>query len=151
MLVWRLCKIEHADLSGRGAFLYGGRWNSPGHHVVYASSSLALSCLEIIAGLASRPFPDGFVSLKIEIPDEIIFSIIDQDEFPDNWRKSEHSAWFLEKGNHWLKLRETVVLSVPSVIIPTERNFLINPAHESSKVIKILERKPFHMDNRLHH
>lgn len=149
MIVWRLCKTEYSDLIGRGSFLYGGRWNSPGHSMVYTSSSLSLSCLEILVGLSNCPFPRGFVSLQIDIPDQTSCQIIDIDEFPKKWNKSKDRSWFLHVGNEWLLSKKTAVLSVPSVIIQTERNFLINPDHPESKEIKIIKQEPFEMDERL--
>ena len=47
-LIWRLTSPAYAHvLDGEGARVAGGRWNSPGRRVVYASSHLSLSVLEV--------------------------------------------------------------------------------------------------------
>ena len=56
MLVWRLGrnvvgKYDAKDISGKGAFLSGGRWNSKGYHGVYASLHPAAAVLEAMVRL----------------------------------------------------------------------------------------------------
>ncbi|MGA9671505.1 MAG: RES family NAD+ phosphorylase, partial [Terracidiphilus sp.] len=70
MLVWRLCRERYAGeaFSGHGARLYGGRWNSAGTPMVYASSSLALAAIELFVHLEPNQQPADLVSIAAELP-----------------------------------------------------------------------------------
>ena len=50
---YRIFKSKHAArwFDGEGAFLFGGRWNSPGTRLLYASSALSLAALEMLVNL----------------------------------------------------------------------------------------------------
>jgi RES domain-containing protein len=52
-------------------------------------------------------------------------------------------------GDAWLKKSESVVLQVPSAIIPEEHNYLINPQHPDFSGIKVLAVEKFSFDERL--
>jgi RES domain-containing protein len=148
MNVWRLCHEEYTDLSGIGANLYGGRWNSPGHAVVYATSSLALAFVEIIPALRKNVIPKSYVSLYINIDDDVSKKEIKQNDFPSDWRKEKTRNWFLETGDQWIKERKELLLIVPSVIIPEEKNILINPHHPEITKVATQTIKPFTVDPR---
>lgn len=144
MIVWRLCKKEYADLSGQGAFLYGGRWNSQGSPVVYTASSLSLACLEILVALPHLKIPEGYVSLEISIADSI--NSEHYDRHIDSIKKAENCR---NIGDNWLAEKRSSILKVPSVIIPQESNILINPLHQDAHKIKIKRMLPFTFDPRL--
>jgi len=148
MFAWRLCREEYADLSGIGASLYGGRWNSPGHSVVYATSSLALAFVEIIPGLRKNVVPKGFVSLSIQINDNASKKEITLDDFPSKWREEETRNWFTKVGDQWLEEKKEILFIVPSVIIPEEQNILINPHHPEIEKVAVSAIKPFSVDHR---
>ena len=148
MLVWRLCREEYADLSGIGANLYGGRWNSPGHSVIYTASSLALAFVEIIPGLRKNSIPKGFVSLCISVEGSVSKKEMPLDDFPVSWTQEKTSNWFIETGNQWLQEKKELILIVPSVIIPEEKNILINPHHPDIERVDIKTVKPFRVDPR---
>jgi len=149
MIVWRVCREEYADLSGIGASFYGGRWNSQGRPVVYTSSSLSLAFLEILPGLRKRGVPKGFISLEIHIPEDLTRHEITLNYFPKGWEEGQADRWFIEKGDLWLADKTSAILSVPSVIIPQERNILLNPHHEDIQKINIISQQPFRPDPRL--
>jgi RES domain-containing protein len=148
MFVWRLCRKDYADLSGIGASLYGGRWNSPAHSVIYTASSLALAFVEIIPGLRRNRIPKGFVSLYISIKTTVSKKELHLNDFPVNWEKEKTGKWFIETGNQWLQEKKELLLVVPSVIIPEEQNILINPHHPEIKNVEIKTIKPFRVDPR---
>ena len=52
-------------------------------------------------------------------------------------------------GDQWVREARSVVLAVPSAIVPAERNFLLNPAHPDFR--KVRQHKPveFAFDARL--
>lgn len=144
MHVWRICREEHEDFSGTGAFIYGGRWNSAGHNVVYTASHLSLACLEILTGLPQLRIPKGFIFLKISIPPDMEITKFEGDQ--SQIKKRDYCQ---KIGNAWLTAGQTAVLKVPSVIIPKENNVLINPLHPAAKTIKIVEKAQFEFDPRL--
>ena len=52
MIVFRLAKKQYTHkLSGEGAELYGGRWNSVGTPMLYTSESRSLALLELAVHL----------------------------------------------------------------------------------------------------
>ena len=47
MRLWRLTRRPFADLEGRGAARFGGRWNRPGRPMVYTTAEASLAVLEV--------------------------------------------------------------------------------------------------------
>ena len=85
MIVYRVCKAEYSkDLSGNGARLYGGRWNSVGTACLYSSASRALAVLEYSVNLNILELSKSLVFTLIEIPEDEIFEV-NIDELPENW------------------------------------------------------------------
>lgn len=150
MIVWRLTRAPFAALDGEGARLAGGRWTPKGFPAVYTAGSLSLALLEVIAhleiDLEDDPLiPDDYVALKIEIPDELLDLVQVVDELPP---LSDRMA-FATIGLDWLERGEHLLLKVPSVIVPVESNWIINPKHPAAGSIKTLEVAPFTIDQRL--
>lgn len=141
MYVFRLCNHEFKTLDGEGARLYGGRWNSVGIPVVYTSEHLSLCLLEQLVHLSINTIPVNWVALKIEIPDKI------NGEEMTSLPKTDLEAKRI--GDSWIQSNKSLFLKVPSSIIQTEHNFLINPAHPHMREIKIIETTPFVLDSRL--
>ncbi len=148
---FRLCKTKHlaTALTGEGARLNGGRWNSPGRPVVYAASSLSLATLEVLVHLED---PEAFARLfswfRLEIPTDAI-ARLDLDALPDGWADGETNIASRAIGDDWLRSGETLALVVPSVVTPDEWNYLINPAHPRFAEIRAGERRPFRPHPRL--
>jgi len=151
MLVWRVTRKAHAErpMSGEGARRYGGRWNHIGLAVVYASQSLSLAVLEYLVNLSITDLPDDLVSVQIEIPEDTPRTEIAIKDWPDNWRTFP-SVELKDIGTEWARQETVPILVVPSVVIPTEFNYLVNPTHPSSHGIKILSLDPFALDTRLY-
>lgn len=152
MFVWRVTRRAHADepLSGEGARRYGGRWNHAGTPVVYTSESLSLAVLEYLVNLAISDLPDDLISVQLQIPDDLPLTEISLDDLPDNWRAFPAIEKLKDLGTDWVREPKTAILSVPSVVIPTELNYLINPAHELTRRIEIVSVEPFALDVRLY-
>lgn len=148
MIVWRLCREEYANLSGVGAYLYGGRWNSQGYSVIYTASSLSLAFLELLPGLRKGSQPKGYVSLEIHIHAQVLQEKIMLSEFPKEWREGKGHNWFLQRGDEWLRSKRSLLLMVPSVIVSSEYNIIINPQHNEFSEVKITNILPFPIDPR---
>jgi RES domain-containing protein len=136
---WRICRRPFADLSGEGARLYGGRWNSPGHAVVYAAEAAALAVLEVRVHLDLdwSLLPLDYVLMAIDLDALATESLEDPPADP---------AAF---GDAWLASRRSPALGVPSVLVRESRNLLINVAHPEAGRAMIASIRPFSFDERL--
>ena len=120
--IWRIDKKRHSasSFSGEGAALYGGRWNPQGVRVVYASQTLALAVLEKFVHLEGVAGGISFVSFKIDVPGSVKIKHLDVANLPKNWRNVPAPAATQEIGLNWSQKNESVILRVPSTIIPSE-------------------------------
>ncbi len=139
-------KYYGADVGGEGARLHGGRWNSKGFPVVYTSITISLSLLELVIHSASYEEIQSNLLLKIEIPDNFVSSLADL-KLKINWQNDPGYSRFI--GDSFLRSKKSLVLKVPSAIIPEESNVLINPLHPDIKKVKIVDASPFEFDTRL--
>jgi len=152
MLVWRVTPKAHAEqsLNGEGAQRYGGRWNHVGIAVVYTSQSLSLAVLEYLVNLPIADLPDDLVSIQIEIPDDLPRTEITIKDLPENWRTFPAIEELKDISAEWARQATVPILVVPSVVIPNELNYLINPKHPLSRGIVIESVDPFALDTRLY-
>lgn len=149
--IWRIDKKRHAasSFSGEGAALYGGRWNPQGVRVVYASQTLALAALEKFVHLEGVAGGISFVSFRIDVPGSVKIKHVELTQLPKNWRSMPAQAATRELGLNWAQKNESALLRVPSTIIPSEYDYLINPLHADFKALKIAAPSPFSFDPRL--
>jgi len=152
MLLWRVTRKAHADepLSGEGARRFGGRWNHAGTPVVYTSGTLSLAVLEYLVNLPISDLPDDLVSIQIQVPDELSRADVSVDDMPDNWRTFPAIEELKDIGTEWIRAGKSAMLVVPSVVIPNELNYLINPAHPETARVRVLSVDPFALDARLY-
>ena len=149
--VWRICarKFAKTAFSGDGARLYGGRWNPSGTAVVYTASALSLAALELFVNLDPEEIPSGLVAIEATIPDDVPIHTIEAASLPRHWRRYPAPVALQSIGADWIAAAHTAVLSVPSTVIPEERNYLLNPAHPDFHRLKIGPPAPFHFDPRM--
>jgi RES domain-containing protein len=136
---WRICRRPFADLSGEGARLYGGRWNSPGRPVVYAAEAAAHAVLKVRVHLDLdwSLLPADYVLMAIDLSSLAIESL---EEAPDDP---------VAYGDAWLESRRSAVLGVPSVLVRESRNLLVNVAHPEASRASIASIRSFSFDERL--
>jgi RES domain-containing protein len=153
VIVWRICKAARAATAfdGEGARLYPGRWNSKGVAVVYCASSLALAALEYFVHLDADEWPDDLVAIRAEVPDEVLTGaeVVAVRSLPSDWRAVPTPVAVQNVGSAWVSSARTVALFVPSVVIPVERNVLLNPAHVDMRRVTIDAATPFEFDPRM--
>jgi RES domain-containing protein len=147
-LVYRICRAAHRALDGEGARLYGGRWNSPGLAMVYASSSLSLAALEYLVHVDPTLVPSDLVALAIDLGSRASRTRVDVGQLPPTWQWHGREAC-VARGNQWLAEQETWLLEVPAAPIPEEANLLLNPGHRQHKGARIVRERPFAFDPRL--
>ena len=149
MILWRLSRRPHTDLSGRSGELADGRWHTRGHPVVYCATSAALAVLEVRVHL-DLPFellPDDYVLIRLAAPDDLVLLTLAARDLPTGWHHREDLCRPL--GDRWLAERQTALLRVPSAIVAVERNLLVNPRHPDARRVEVVETTPFPWDQRL--
>lgn len=151
MRVFRLVKARHAasPLDGEGARRAGGRWNPKGIPMAYCSSTLSLTVLELLVHLDPATIPDDLIAIEAEIPDTVPILSLFPADLPGGWRKDAALSTLQAKGRDWIKGAASGVLMVPSVVVPSEMNILINPAHPDTAQILVVAQRPFSLDPRL--
>ena len=151
MRVYQLVKERFADtaLDGSGAKLYSGRWNRKGHAAVYTSDSIALAALELLVHLHRSEVLNRYRLVTLDLPDDEVL-VLDDAGLPGDWRDDPAPVSTAAIGTAWLSGGQSLALSVPSVLIPQQRNLLLNPAHGAcAAVFATATLHPFDFDPRL--
>tara|TARA_R110000744_G_scaffold237369_4_gene354856 strand:+ start:62034 stop:62495 length:462 start_codon:yes stop_codon:yes gene_type:complete len=150
MIVYRISKGKYKeDLSGTGAELYGGRWNNKGVKMLYTASSIALAMSEVAVHVPYGILPQDYFVISIEIPDSSFESLdmsllkgIDWEQIPHGFETQTIGDDFINKGTY-------LALKVPSVVVPGDYNFILNPHHENYDKVKVVDVQPFSFDKRM--
>lgn len=150
VVAWRIVKHKFAKLafSGDGARRFGGRWNSVGVPIVYTAQSQALAALEILVNVESAELLEHYVVIEVIINPSLITKI-EISTLPRNWRAEPSPARVRGIGDRWVAQGASAVLRVPSSVIPSERNFLLNPRHPDFRKLQIGKPTAFRFDLRL--
>jgi RES domain-containing protein len=151
-LVWRLARSEFAnELDGEGPRLFGARWTSRGRNAVYAASHLSLSVLEIYVNIPQELRDDLPIlrAVRISIPDDARAAQVSQEQLTGLMAASDPMTASRTVGDNWLDRSDTLVLEVPSVLVPEETNLILNPAHPRMREVKIVSTREFRFDPRL--
>jgi RES domain-containing protein len=148
--VWRITHRQYAEsaFSGEGARLYGGRFNSEGKRAVYTSGSLSLSLLELLVQINDRDYLEKCVQFYADIPGDLIYKPA-VNELPAGWDDVPYGKSAQRFGDQWLKDDKHPVLRIPSVVVPVEFNYVINPAHRHFVKIEISPSKKVILDPRI--
>lgn len=169
MRLWRLShkQFQTTAFTGEGTFQVGGRWVPRGHRVVYASRTLSLCVLESLVHMDVRHMKDNFVAIHIDVPPDLDIETVEGGQnhpelpagqkpfhalpvtLPRQWHDNSTEAELQGIGAAWLESRTTCLLCVPSVIVPQEANFLINPIHPDFQRLTIGVPETFQFDSRL--
>lgn len=147
---WCLVQPWHADdaFSGEGARLYGGRWNVIGTRVVYAAGSVSLATLELIAQVSRPARLREYALIACAFPEAIVEDL-DPANLPPDWHTYPPPPAVQQLGDAWLKSGVSAVLKVPSAVIPSEFNYILDPEHSDFGSVAIGLPKPFNLDWRL--
>ena len=150
MKIWRICRECYASeaFSGEGARRFGGRWNSRGVPMVYASTSLALAAIELFVHLEPNQAPGDLVSIAAELPDGEPAMRWDAAALPEKWWSDELGP-MREMGDAWIRSKQSLAVLVLSVPIRLEWNVLVNPLHPRIHEVKHEPAQPFVFDARM--
>ena len=137
------------DLTGKGARLYGGRWNQTGDAVLYTSKSRALAAMEYLVHLPPGLAPPNLSIREFELPDDVSSLDVPVTTLPPDWKTYPPLDITMQIGIDWLQAGDSLLLWVPSVIVEEESNVLINPSHPEFTQVNALLPQPFTFDPRL--
>ena len=142
MRLFRMARRRFADdLSGTGARLAGGRWNSVGNSVLYTSMSISLALCEYLVNSKIKQSPADMCVITIEAPDDSLKTVSDP-------ALLESRILTIDAGDKWIRSGETLCLKVPSKVVPLEFNVLVNPSHQMFGKIKVISIDGFSFDER---
>jgi RES domain-containing protein len=149
--VYRVLRKAYArsPLDGEGAYLYGGRWSSPGTRLAYTSEHQSLAMLEYFVHLDADDAPADLILVTAEIPDDLARASVDANNLPSRWRRSPAPAELAGIGDEFVKKGGRCILIVPSALAPHENNWLLNPQHAGFHTIKVLATEPLSYDPRM--
>ena len=147
---WRIVQERFSGeaFTGEGARLYGGRWNSPGHAAVYAAGSRALAALEMLVHLDGPQLLGSYLIYEAEIPEPLLTEL-STDDLPRDSREDPAPRSTQAIGDAWIEKAASAALRVPSVLIPEEHNYLLNPRHAEFGKVRIAGPERFSFDARL--
>jgi RES domain-containing protein len=145
--VYRICSSAYPKNDGEGAKLHGGRWNHKGTPLLYCGSTVSLCALEVLAN--SEKLPKDMIVIAAEIPDRLQVPEYSEGDLPIDWNAPIPPLLTKDLGTTWAKSRTSLAISVPSAIVPDERNYLVNPLHPDFSKIKFSHPRPFVFDPRL--
>lgn len=151
MRTWRICREAYAKdpLSGRGGLFTSGRWHTRGRRIVYSSATLSLAALELLVHADKDTLPVDLVQIEIDIPSDLALARVDLSELPKTWRSHPSPSAVQALGNHWLTAMSSAAVMVPSALIPSEWNILINPSHPEAGKILVVSATKFNYAPRL--
>jgi len=145
MILYRCALKKWAkDLTGQGAFLYGGRWNSPGKYAVYTAENNLLAALEVALRVPLTNISSDYVMIPILAPDN---AAVYSPTLPKNWNRNPKLTQQI--GNEFLEANKFLLMKVPSALMSNTFNFLINPKHKLFKEVKVNKPESLFFDERL--
>jgi RES domain-containing protein len=146
---WRIVPARQAGnaFSGEGARLHGGRWNHRGTPVIYTAGSVSLAALEMLVHLEVSQLLNDYVCIPLTFGARLCRRLAAASLSPD-WRAYPAPTSTRDLGTAWVRGARSVVLAVPSALVPTETNYLINPAHPDFSRVHIGSPEDFHFDPR---
>jgi len=154
-VAYRISKAKHANtedglMSGKGAHLYGGHWNTAGNAVVYMSGTLSLAMLEIIVHTSDTNLLNSYVVAKVEFGNDLVQTLKIGD-LPEEWDDTSLNSAASDIGDIWLTQSSSCILCVPSALVPSELNYLCNRSHPDFSQVIVNEITPLKFDARFAH
>ncbi|MEP7036899.1 MAG: RES domain-containing protein [Acidobacteriota bacterium] len=151
-ITYRICKTKYSAtmFDGEGAYRFGGRWNSRGTRIVYTAESLSLAALEMLVHLNDEEILFNYSFAAAEFDGSMVLPIEEFQTLPKNWSASPPPLEIQRIGDEWAKSESSVILRVPTSVLPIEYNYLINVEHPEFSRVKLGETQSFIFDERLY-
>jgi len=150
MDVYRIARRRFVhDLSGEGARLYGGRWNSKGSSILYTSESRSLATVEFLVHVSFSILPTDMCIAEIHVSDHSRTEELNVGDLPGNWTEYPAPPALAGIGDLWKENNETLCMRVPSAVVRNEWNILINPHHPDFGDVRVVSVEEYVFDSRL--
>lgn len=148
--LYRITHERYADkpFSGEGGLHYKSRWASKGHRVSYAADHLATATLEKIAGVQRADLLTEMVYVRAEVAASLVSRLPEADR-PEDWDALPPRGGTRAIGDAWLRDGRSLLLRVPSVVLPHSYNYVINAAHPEAAALEVVETAPLLLANRV--
>jgi len=151
MELYRITQESYSnDLSGDGSRIFGGRWNSEGRYALYTSANRSLALLETLAHIPAKLFRNKkYILVTVFLPDKAPLKFIEEKDLPNNWDALDIQHVTQKIGDNFLEEQKGLLFRVPSVLMPEEFNYIINPLHPSMKQVKVIHQREIRFNDRL--
>lgn len=153
LTIWRLYKKRYAGVAfrGYGGLRTSGRWHHKGTQVAYASEHPGVAALEKFIWLGSYEMAraSDYVLLPLRLDPSAHLETIERASLPPGWEAFPYPAATQDLGTRWIKERRSAVLAVPSAVLPTANNYLVNPFHPDFHELDRGDPVPFDWNARL--
>ena len=151
MELYRITQESYSnDLSGNGSRIFGGRWNSEGRYALYTSASRSLALLETLAHIPAKLFRNKkYILVTVFLPDKTSLKFIEEKDLQNNWDALDIQHVTQKIGDNFLEEQKGLLFRVPSVLMPEEFNYVINPLHPSMKQVKVIHQREMRFNDRL--
>jgi len=151
MELYRITQESYSnDLSGDGSRIFGGRWNSEGRYALYTSANRSLALLETLAHVPAKLFRNKkYILVTVFLPDKAPLKFIEEKDLPNNWDALDIQHVTQKIGDNFLEEQKGLLFRVPSVLMPEEFNYIINPLHPSMKQVKVIHHREIRFNDRL--
>jgi RES domain-containing protein len=147
MLVYRITpKIYSHSLFAPGL---AGRWNGNGRKVIYTAESIPIAFMENMIRRKGLGFNDQFAIMFIEVPDILSIIEVDPVTLAAGWRDYKDYSICQAAGNDWYDKRLSPILKVPSAVLPTNFNYVLNAEHTDFPQIKLITTSELLPDDRI--
>ncbi len=147
---WRIVHTDYmaSAFDGEGARLTGGRWNSEGTPIVYTAGSLSLALLEMIVHLEIKNLLNYFKVIPVQFSASLV-QTVPLEELSPFWNAAPPLYSSKHIGDQWTQENRSVVLCIPSAVVPNELNYLLNPQHPEFSKISIGDPLDLPLDARI--
>jgi len=146
--VFRISADKYATLlTASGS---ANRWNKQKQFVIYTAASRSLASLELVVHRAAIQPAIAYKVMIIYLPDdEALYQQVAINELPKNWRTMSAYPMLQNIGSTWYQEKQSLILKIPSVIIPQEYNYIINTMHTDFSKVKLINVEDYFWDGRL--
>lgn len=157
MRAWRIyphtapwaAQPDFDPLDGRGGLHGPGRWHHAGTPILYAAASPSLAMLEVLVHLTPADFGERTL-LEIDVPDDSeTVGLAQLVQLLRDAPEGELEAKTRDFGTAWTREGRSLALLAPSIVMPHERNVILNPRHPRARDLEILRRERVTLDPRL--
>jgi RES domain-containing protein len=101
--------------------------------------------------LSPEDTPTDLVAIAAAIPPGAVEHLEDLPgvRLPRSWRAYPAPGALADVGAAWIRAGRRPALSVPSAVIPAERNYLIDPRHRLFSQVRLEQPQAFRLDPRM--